>query len=889
MAKRLFLIDGSGLIFRAFFAIRHLSNREGHPTNATYGFIMQLRKVLADHNPSHIAVVFDSKEKTFRHEMYPEYKANRPEPPEELIPQFADIREVVAAHNLVGLAAPGFEADDIIGTLTERAVAEGFEDVVVVTSDKDLFQLVNDKVTLLDTMKDVVIDKAAVREKFGTTPEGVVDALGLMGDSSDNVPGAPGVGPKTARTLLEKYGNIQGIYEHLDEVKGKLKEKLGDNRELVDLSRRLVTIKKDVPLDVDFDDFAMPEPDDDALRELYERFGFTSLLQQINGPKVTLARDGYKLVTTEAELAEMIDTLTKAGKFAIDTETTAAEPMRAELVGASFCCDESVAYYVPVAHRYLGCPVQLSKETLIQALTPLLSDPALLKIGQNIKYDEIVLRNAGVEIADPKFDTMVAAYLLDSDRMSQSMDSLAREYLGHQCITYKEVVGKGKSQKTFDEVPLDLALPYAAEDAQVTWMLWEILAPKLAEENLEGLFNEMEMPLVGVLRDMEMSGVKIDTEFFAGLHDEYIVKIGRVEKEIHEMAGGPFNLNSPKQLGKVLFEDLGLKPIKKTKTGPSTDVTVLEKLAETHELPARMLQYRGLHKLLSTYIDTLPKLIHDKTGRIHGSFHQTVAATGRLSSSDPNLQNIPVRTEDGRRIREGFVPEDGKVLLSADYSQIELRVMAHLSGDEAMISHFISGEDIHRRTASEVFEIIPALVDKEQRSAAKAINFGILYGISAFRLGKDLGIGAKRAAQYIEQYFDRYPQVRTYLDEVVEKAREDGYVTTLFGRRRFLPQLQAKEAQTRAFGERAALNTPIQGTAADLIKMAMITLQRKILDEKLPMAMTLQVHDELMFEVEKDAAEAMMAIVVEQMENVAELVVPLVVDAQTGANWAVVH
>lgn len=887
--KCLYLIDGSGLIFRAFFAIRHLTNSYGHPTNATYGFTTMLSKVIKDYAPTHIAVAFDTKAKTFRHEMYDQYKANRPEPPEELVPQFADVHRIVDAFNIAKLVMPGFEADDIIGTLADEAVAAGFDEVVIVTSDKDFTQIVGEKVKLLDTKKDEVTDIAKVKERFGTGPEGVIDFLALCGDSSDNVPGVPGVGPKTAKNLMEKYGSMEGVYENIDQVQGKLKEKLIENRDLANLSRKLVTIKRDVPIDLKVEDLGYIEPDKSALAALYSELEFDSLLSALKTPEATLSRENYKTVFTMEELGEMIAKMKKAGRFAFDTETTSTNPMEASLVGLSFCCDETESFYIPVSHNYLGVPKQPDKGEVLAALKPIMEDESLCKIGQNIKYDMIILYNEGIEVKGQCIDTMLASYLLNPERMSHSMDALSMEFLGHKCISFSEVCGKGKNAITFDEVDVETATKYSAEDANVTWLLAEKLAPLLEQSNLTSLFETLEMPLVRVLMEMETTGVKIDSDFFKSLHGEFGKIIQEKEKAIYEHAGHQFNLNSPKQVAVVLFDEIGLKPVKKTKTGPSTDVTVLAVLADQHEIPRMLLDYRSLHKLVSTYVDTLPALVNPKTGRIHCSFNQTVAATGRLSSSNPNLQNIPVRTTDGRKIREGFVPEPGNVLLSADYSQIELRVMAHLSGDPTMIEHFRIGEDIHRRTASEIFGIMPALVSKEERNSAKAINFGILYGISAFRLGKDLGIGAKKAQQYINLYFERYPLVRKCLDETVEKARETGYVQTILGRIRHLPQLQAKDNATRSYGERMALNTPIQGSAADLIKLAMIRLNKRIHNENLPLKMLIQVHDELVLETPKDQAEAMKQVVVDEMEQVYKLSVPLIVDASYGENWAVIH
>jgi len=834
-------------------------------------------------------VALDSKEKTFRHEMYPEYKANRPPPPPELVPQFEDVRKVIAAHNIVGLSLPGYEADDIIGTLADRAVARGFDEVVIVTNDKDLCQIVGEKVTLLDTKKDVVTDIAKVKERFGAGPEGVIDVLALAGDSSDNIPGVPGVGEKTAKKLLLEFGGFDEIFENSDKIKGKLRQKIEENKEQALLSKKLAAIARDIPLDAGLNDFLFKEPDPKILEELFQELEFKNLVKELTTPKVKIDRTAYRLVTKEKDLKELASGLADSPLFAFDTETTSTHPMEARLVGMSFCFDDAVSWYVPVAHSGFDSMIQLPLDKVLSRLKPILENPKIKKIAHNAKYDFMILKNAGIEVRNISFDTMLASYVLDPGRKSHSLDSVAMDELGHKCISFKEVAGRGKDQKTFDAVPLGIACEYAAEDAHVTWLIYKRQQAPLVEQNLEKLFTDIEMPLLFVLAEMEKAGVKIDIDFFKALHVDYQKKLEGYEGKIHELAGRPFNLNSPKQVGQVLFDQIGLKPVKKTKTGPSTDVSVLEALAPIHEIPATLLRYRQMHKLVSTYIDTLPKLVNKETGRIHGSFNQTVAATGRLSSSDPNLQNIPVRTEDGRKIREGFIPEKGNLLLSADYSQIELRIMAHLADDKNMIDNFLSGEDIHKRTAAEVFNLMPALVSKEQRTSAKAINFGILYGISAFRLGKDLGIGTKKGQEYIDLYFNRYPQVKLFLEKTIETTLETGYVETMLGRKRPVPQLRAKEKRTRSFGERIAYNTPIQGTAADLIKIAMVRILDRIKKERLPLLMIIQVHDELVFEAPENVAKEMMAIVVKEMEGVARLKVPLVVDACLGKNWAEIH
>ncbi|MDP8224102.1 MAG: DNA polymerase I [Candidatus Lernaella stagnicola] len=888
--KRLLLIDGSGYIFRAFFAIPTLSNSQDLPTNAVYGVATMLDKTLRDLQPDSVAVCFDTKEKTFRHERYPEYKANRPEPPEELVPQFPLIHELVELRGLPCLAVPGYEADDVIGTLARQGAAHGFE-VVLVSGDKDLMQLVGENVTMYDPMKDIWYDHDGVVERFGVEPGRVIEVLGLAGDSSDNIPGVPGVGPKTALKLLKEYGDIAGVLARAEEIKGKLGERLRENAGQAELSRELATIHTEVPLDIGVAELQPRPPDLEKLREFYTRLEFRKLLDELSGPATNLSRDHYETVLTGEALAAMCETLRRAGGFAFDTETTSQFPMRAELVGLSFCADDEVAYYVPVAHSYLGVPKQLPVDEVLAAVGPLLSDPDLPKWAQNAKYDIIVLARAGVTVRGLAGDTMIADYLLAAGRGGHGLDAMALRYLGHTTIKFDEVTGKGKSRKLFSEVDTETATQYAAEDAHVTWLLKKHLETEMqADPATVALYRDLEIMLIDVLVAMERRGVAIDSAFFKQLSTEMDKRIQAVTAKIHEAAGTTFNLNSPSQIAEVLFERLGIKPLRKTKKGFSTDAAVLETLAEQgHEVPRLMLEYRSLAKLKGTYVDALPRLVHPVTGRIHTSFNQTIAATGRLSSSNPNLQNIPIRTEEGRRIREGFIPAPGKVLLAADYSQVELRLAAHLSGDETMIAAFHSGEDIHRRTAAEILGVMPGLVSPQERAMAKTVNFGVLYGMSAFRLAHDLAISTKKAKAFIDNYFARYPKLRAYLDGVIAEARERGFVQTILGRKRPLPNINSHDRQAQAGAERAAINTPVQGSAADLIKLAMLALHRRIEREELPLAMILQVHDELVFEVEEDAVDKYAAIVKAEMEGVMELSVPLVVDIGTGRNWGEAH
>lgn len=887
---RLVLIDGSGYIFRAFFAIRHLSTSAGRPTNAIYGVATMLDKTLRELRPERAAVCFDTKAKTFRHERYPEYKANRPEPPAALIPQFPLIHRLVELRGLPLLVREGYEADDLIGTLARRGLVAGYK-VVIVTGDKDLLQLVEDGITVFDPMKDKWYDEAGVRERFGVPPERVIDVLGLAGDSSDNIPGVPGVGEKTAMKLIGEYGDLESVLANAGAIKGKIGEKVREHADLARLSRELATIKTDVPQVPEVEALKLAEPDREALRDLYAELEFTKLIEELPAAPNTIDRSAYRTILDEAQLRTMVAELTNDRGFAFDTETTSRSPMLARLVGMSFCADDRVAYYLPLGHHYLGAPPQIGMDRALTLLRPLLENPAIPKWAQNAKYDLLVLANAGARVHGLVGDTMIADYLLAPGRGGHSLDAMAQRVLHHTTIKYQEVTGRGKGQVTFDEVEIGAATQYAAEDAHVTWLLKGEIEKELRAD-AEGwrLYRDLEVPLIEVLAGMERTGVAIDVAYFAELSREMAGRIEKVSEEIYAAAGGPFNLNSTQQLAEVLFEKQGIKPLRKTKTGYSTDAAVLEQLAEQgHAVPRLLLDYRGLAKLKSTYIDALPQLINPATGRIHTSFNQTIAATGRLSSSDPNLQNIPIRTEEGRRIRRGFVPAPGAVLLAADYSQIELRLAAHLSSDENMIAAFRSGEDIHARTAAEIMGVLPGMVDKQMRAMAKTVNFGVLYGMSAFRLGRDLGIGTKKAQDFIDRYFGRYPRLRGWLDGIIEEARKKGYVTTMMGRRRYLPELGASDQQERAAAERAAINTPVQGSAADLIKLAMLRLHHRLQREALPAAMILQVHDELVFEVATDAVDRCLPVIREEMEHVCDLAVPLVVDIGLGADWGAAH
>ncbi|MCC6489245.1 MAG: DNA polymerase I [Candidatus Hydrogenedentes bacterium] len=898
MADTLYLIDGSAFAYRAFFAIRGLTDSKGQPTNAVYGFARVLLKLLRQHDPSHIAVVFDAPGRTFRDDMYPEYKANREATPEELSSQFPLMHELVRAFNICMIVQPGVEADDVMGTLARRAGEAGMN-TVLVTGDKDLLQLVTDRAKVYDPGKGddgLWYGKEEVRERFGVGPEHVIDALGLMGDTADNVPGVRGIGPKTARTLLEKYGSLEAIYAHLDDLKGKQRERLEEDREMALLSRRLVTINTDVELPVGLEDCRRRPFNRANMAEVFAKLEFQSLQQEFLPDAAEEEELDYRLVLTEEELARAIDEMRASGSFAVDTETTSTDPMQAVLVGVSMSCKANTGYYVPVGHtpEAMGESgrgrkgATLTRERALALLKPLLEDEHLSKIGHNIKYDLVVLAGAGIDLAGISLDTMVASYLTDASRMRHNLEEVSLHYLKRKMIPISDLIGQGSKAVTFDNVPVDKACVYACEDADVTWRLGGVFEPLLREKGLWELFAQVELPLIGVLARMEQAGVAIDLKVFEELQQVVVKKLEALEADIHETAGEPFQINSPKQLQEILFGKLGLKPVRKTKTGFSTDVEVLEALAPEHPLPAKVLEYRVLEKLRGTYIEALPKLVNPNTGRIHTSFNQAVAATGRLSSSDPNLQNIPVRTEIGRRIREGFVPGDsGKKLISADYSQIELRILAHLSGDAHLQEAFSHDADIHQETAARVFDVMPELVTPEMRRQAKAVNFGVVYGISAFGLARNLGISNAEAGRFIEHYFAKYPGVRTWIDATLKQAEADGFVTTLLKRRRYVPELASGNVATRRAAERVAMNTPVQGSAADIIKLAMIELDTALAgtDARL----ILQVHDELVVEAPAARAEEIAGSMKSIMESAVQLDVPLKVDVGIGDNWAEIH
>ncbi len=888
--ERVYLIDGSSYIYRAYFAIRHLSNSKGEATNAIYGFTKMLLTLLREEQPDRVAVIFDAKGPTFRKKLYPDYKANRSAMPEDLVPQIPLIKDVVRAFNLPALELSGYEADDIIATLAKRYAELGL-DITVVTGDKDLMQIVGERVRLLDTMKKKVSGRDEVIERFGVPPEQVLEILGLAGDSSDNIPGVPGIGEKTASSLIQEFNSIENLLANIDQVKGKKRqENLREFADQARLSRQLADLIYDLEIDIALDDLLLVEPDREALEVLFKKLEFPKLLQEFSAEKPQTAENGdYLAVLTVAQLDEMIEQLRTAGRFALDTETTSLVAVQAELVGLSFAIRPDHGWYVPVGHRYLGVPEQLDKQLVLEKLRPLLESGSFQKVGQNIKYDALVLRNAGIELQGIELDTMILSYITDPQSKSHGMDALALEHLHHQMIPYSEMTGRGKNQICFSEVEVEKAVRYAAEDADITWRLAEKLLPRLTVDGGKKLFCDVEMPLVDVLTRMEWRGIRIDADFLGSLSGQMGTKLEKLEGEIHKLAGGAFNINSPKQLGEILFEKLGLPKGKKTKTGWSTNVDVLNSLADEHAIAAQILEYRSVSKLKSTYTDALPKLLNPATGRLHTSFNQAVTATGRLSSSDPNLQNIPIRTAEGRRIREAFIPEDGWVLLSADYSQVELRVMAHMANVPALKESFIAGEDIHKRTASEIFNIFPEMVTDEMRRQAKTINFGVLYGMGSFSLAKDLGIGRAEAQQFIDHYFERYPAIRKYMEEKRAEAREHQYVTTLLGRHCAIPEISSKNGAVRSYAERNAINYPIQGSAADIIKVAMVNIDRRLAAEQLEAKMLLQVHDELVFEVPEAELEQVRELVRVEMETAVSLDLPLKVDIGTGDNWAEAH
>ena len=864
---KLYIIDGSSYLYRAFFAIGHLSNSKGLPTNATYGFTQMLLKVLKEHRPDYLAIIFDSKAPTFRSEIYKEYKANRPAMPEGLTPQIPYIKKIINGYQIALLEMEGYEADDLIGTVAKRLESE--VDVVIITGDKDILQLVNDRTQVYDTMKEKRFGVEEVIQRFGVSPEQVVEVMGLAGDAIDNIPGVPGIGEKTAIQLIKTYGSIENLLAHVEEIPQKrLKENLRTHGDLARLSRQLATIHTDVSINYRLEDFHLSPPDLKGLKEIFKELEFNRLLKELSDEKASpsAGRD-YRLITDRNDLFALLEDLRRNATFSIDLETTSPYPMWADLVGISLSYAPHQAFYIPLAHQDRGTVQQLPLPWALEQLKPILEDTEVKKVGQNIKYDWIVLKRYGIHLRGIEGDTMIASYLLNPTKHNHNLGEIAQEYLDRSVTNYKEVVGTGMKAVTFDQIGLEKARDYSCEDADVTLQLSHLLFPKLKEDGFKELFDQVEMPLVMVLAKMEMNGVKIDLDLLQEYSKEIETQLQQKMERIYGLAGEDFNINSSKQLGKILFDKLKLPVVKKTKTGTSTDVEVLTKLSLHHDLPLEILSYRNLSKLKSTYVDALPKLIHPKTGRVHTSYNQTVTATGRLSSSDPNLQNIPIRAEEGNRIRQAFIPEKGWLLVSADYSQIELRILAHLSQDETLIKAFQNDEDIHARTASEIFEVPMEKVTSPMRREAKVINFGIIYGMSAYGLSQQLGIEPKIAQAYIDDYFKKYTGVQTYIEKSLEEARQKGYATTLLHRRRYLPDIHSPAVAIRQASERMAVNTPLQGTAADMIKVAMIHIQDRIEEFGLSTKMIMQVHDELVFEVPEEELQKAIPLIQNEMEN----------------------
>jgi DNA polymerase-1 len=887
--ETVFLIDGSAFLYRAFHAIQHLSTAKGHPTNATYGVTRILMKLIREKNPTYAAVFFDVKGPTFRHEKYADYKANRPPMPDEMAVQIPDVHRMIATLNIPVVQKSGYEADDLVGTYARIAREQGFK-VVMVTGDKDFIQLISDDCILWDPMKDIILDRAGIQADMGIAPHQYIDVLGLAGDTSDNIPGVKGVGPKTAVKLVAEFGSIDNLYNNLDQVasKKKLYENLSTGKATVLLSRDLATIDCHVDVTSSIADFKLKPFDNAKAFDLFQELEFKTLAREF-AEKQDAADKDYQMITDVPELEKLAQTLKKTDIFAIDTETTSIHPMTADLVGISFSFQAHTGFYVPVGHT--DDTPQIGKTEVLRILGPVLADPKQHKAGQNIKYDMIVLARYGMPLNGVTFDSMIASYLLNPTRRGHGLDQIALDLFGYKMVSYEEITGKGKDQIGFQEVPAKDALFYASEDADLTFMAYQRFSEHLEKQGLSDLMANIEVPLIPVLADMEMTGFRVDKTALARLSETFETEMNQLEQAIYDLAGETFNINSSQQLGVILFDKLGLKSVKKTrkKTGYSTDVEVLTKLADVHPLPEKLLRYRTLGKLKSTYADALGQLIHEDTGRIHTSFNQTITATGRLSSSNPNLQNIPIRKPEGRKIRETFIPADGCTLVSADYSQIELRILAHCAEDEILIQAFRDEEDIHTRTAVEVFQVLPGFVTDDLRSQAKAINFGIIYGMSAYRLSNELNISRKMADTYINHYFKRYAGVKAFIDETIRRTRETGETATIFGRKRNLPDINASNANQRHFAERAAVNTPIQGSAADLIKLAMIQMAKALEDNGMRSKMILSVHDEIIFDVPEAETSDLIALARKIMEGVHPLKVPLKVNFGTGENWALAH
>ncbi|MDP3049375.1 MAG: DNA polymerase I [Thermodesulfovibrionales bacterium] len=878
----LYLIDGNSYVYRAFYAIKGLTNSKGFPTNAIYGFTTTLLKIIREKKPDGVAVFFDTPEMTERHRIFKEYKAQRPETPNELVRQLPRIREMIDAFNISIFEMPGYEADDLIGTVAKEA-GKKRSNVFIVTADKDMLQLIDENIKIYDPVKDRILDNEYVKEKFGVAPEKVPEFMALTGDAADNIPGIKGIGEKTAKELLTTFKGLDELLSHPEMIKKeRLRSLVSENADIARLSKRLATIDTSVPMDFDLKEFRLKEPDWHKLLSLFSEFEFTSLKKLV--PSVIVSEKNYETVLSKDKLKAVAAAI--KDEFAFDVEATGKDPMADSIVGFSVSAEKETGYYIPLRHSYLGVPEQIGMKETMAIVAPLFENPDIAKIGHNLKYDTMMLKQEGVVTKGRLYDTMLASYLINPNKPNHSLEGVAFEYLSRRKRTFAEVLNKKKS---FADVFVEEATKYSAEDALLAFELKDILFEKLKEAGLERVYFDIEAPLIPVLSDMEEAGVKIDVDKLNDISKELARELDSTQRRIFFLSGEEFNINSPKQLAKVLFHSLGLKPGKKTKTGFSTDVSVLEELAMSHELPREILNWRSLNKLKTTYVDALPALINPKTGRVHTSFNQTATATGRLSSSNPNMQNIPIKGEWGKRIRETFIADKGNLLLSADYSQVELRILAHLSKDEVLIDAFSKGIDVHAKTASEIFGVTVDKVTDEMRRTAKTVNFGVIYGMSPFGLSEALSIPHEEAKKYIEKYFERHPGVKQYIEATLSEVRQKGYTVTLAGRRRPIPEIRSQNSNTRAQAERLAVNSPIQGSAADIIKIAMINIREKLKEEKLTARMILQVHDELLFEAPESELNSVRDMIKREMEGAAKLLVPLRVDIGAGRNWAEAH
>lgn len=890
--KEIILVDGNSYIHRAFHAIRDLRSSKGQPTNAIFGFLRMLDKVLTEKKPRYGAVIFDTGKPTFRHEKFPEYKIKRLKMPEDLVSQLPYIRKIVQAKGIPIFEMDGYEADDLIAAICDWVRNQNFR-VTIISSDKDLMQLVSDDVVMWDTMKDHIFDEKNVREKYSVGPDKLKDLFAIMGDSSDNVPGVPGVGPKGATKLIKEFGSLESVLSNAEKIpNARIRKAIKENADQALLSKDLVRLERNAPLDLNLEALIIREPDYHTLANIYQELGFKRFLEELPvsadvGPK--MLHGDYRVVTDEEAFKDVLDAFWQVDAFAVSIEADTTVAMQASVIGISLSCKDHEVFYIPLGHKSSKNRVQLDRETVLLSLKPLFEDETKKKIGHNLKFAMEVLHREGVSLKGIGFDSMIASYLLNPGRNSNNLESLAEEVLDERILSLEDIAGKGKKQIPFDKVPLDDAARYSCERTDVTLRLAGELKNRLEQENLIQLFDNIEIPLITVLESMERHGVMVDREKLKKISFYLDNQLRILEGTIYEISGEEFNIQSPKQLREILFEKLGLPVIKKTKTGPSTDVGVLTVLAREHPLPKAVLEYRSLSKLKSGYVDALPSLIHPETGRIHTSYNQTITATGRLSSSDPNLQNIPIRTEEGREIRSAFVAPQGYLLLSADYSQIELRILAHYSGDESLVNAFEAGEDIHTRTAAEVLGVPLDNVTPDMRRQAKIINFGVIYGMSAFSLAKELEISTSEAKEWIESYFNRYRGVKDFIEKAVLQVKEKGYARTLWGRKRYIPEIKSRNRNVRQFGERLAVNTPIQGTAADIIKSAMIRLHDIFLKESIPATMILQVHDELIFEVKEGSRDLLVDILKKEMVAIKQLRVPLEIDIGWGKNWATAH